>query len=150
MLTMILQTIAAGVGTIAFCVLFRVPQKYFLNCGWVGMVQWVVYLFINYLTQNSTAAVFCAALTIISMSRYYAVKKKCPLTIFLVTGIFPLVPGAGIYRTVYYVSTELYTLALREGLTALKAAFAIAIAIAIGLRIPTKVFLMLNKEKKPV
>lgn len=147
MLRMILQTIAAGVGTVAFCVLFRVPQKYFLNCGWIGMVQWVVYLLVNHVSGSSMSAVFCAALTIVSMSRYYAVKKKCPLTIFLVTGIFPLVPGAGIYRTVYYASTALYTLAVREGFTALKAAFAIAIAIAIGMRIPTKLFLRLSGQE---
>lgn len=147
MFTIIMQTIAAGVGTVAFCVLFRVPQKYFVYCGWIGMVQWVVYLLVNHGTGNSTTSVFFAALTIVFMSRYYAVKKKCPITIFLVTGIFPLVPGAGIYRTVYFASTELFTLAVREGFDALKAAFAIAIAIAIGLRLPTYLFLRLNGQK---
>ena len=147
MTTMFLQTIAAGLGTVAFCVLFRVPQKYFMNCGLIGMVQWVVYRMVGYLTESATMAVFLAALTIVFMSRYYAVKRKCPITMFLVTGIFPLVPGAGIYRTVYYASTELYTLAVREGFNALKVAFAIAIAIAIGLRIPTKVFFAFTKEK---
>ena len=147
MFRMIMQTICAGAGTVAFCVLFRVPMQYFINCGWIGMVQWVVYLLVSHVAENNTLAVFAAAFTIVFMSRYYAVKKRCPLTIFLVTGIFPLVPGAGIYRTVYYASTAIYTLAIREGFTAFKAAFAIAIAIAIGLRIPTRLFLKLNRRE---
>ena len=112
------------------------------------MVQWIVYLLVDKLSGSATMAVFFAALTIVFLSRYFAVRKRCPITMFLITGIFPLVPGAGIYRTVYYASTEIYSLAVREGFDALKAAFAIAIAIAIGLRIPTKVFLMMNREKK--
>ena len=28
---------------------------------------------------------------------------KCPVTVFLIPGIYPSVPGAGIYRTVYYI-----------------------------------------------
>ena len=29
--------------------------------------------------------------------------SKAPVTLYLVTGILPLVPGVGMYRTVYYL-----------------------------------------------
>ena len=32
----------------------------------------------------------------------FAIVIKMPVTVFLLSGIFPLVPGAGIYYTAYY------------------------------------------------
>lgn len=140
MITMILQTMAASVGTVAFCVLYRVPGKYFLDCGFVGMLEWIVYLLVNHLFKNETLAVFFATLTIVVLSRYLSVKKKCPMSMFLIPGIFPLVPGAKIYHMTYTASLGAYTRAFYYCMEAFKAAFAIAMAIAIGSRIPAKWF----------
>ena len=46
--------------------------------------------------------------------------EKCPITIFLVSGIIPLVPGAGIYYTAYYLVTGQMSLAAVKGLEAVK------------------------------
>ena len=147
MFTMIMQTLAAGIGTMAFCVLFSVPQKYFLDCGFVGVVEWIVYLIVKELCGYSIG-IFAAALTITVLSRYFAVKRRCPMTIFLVTGIFPLVPGAGIYHMAYFASLSSYNRAIYYFMEALKAAFAIAVAIAVGSAIPAKYFQIAQKEKK--
>lgn len=138
--TMILQTLAAGIGTVAFCVLYRVPQKYFFNCGMVGIIEWIVYLFINEYFRSEAIAVFCAAFTVVCLSRYLAIKRKCPLTMFLIPGIFPLVPGSKIYYMTYTASVSAYNRAFYYCMEAFKAAFAIAIAIAIGSRISAKWF----------
>lgn len=145
MFTLIMQTLAAGIGTMAFCVLFRVPQKYFLDCGFVGVVEWVIYLIVKEIAGNALG-VFAAALTVTVLSRYFAVKRKCPMTIFLVTGIFPLVPGAGIYHMAYSASISAFNRMFYYFMEALKSAFAIAIAIGVGSAMPGKWFQFGNKR----
>lgn len=146
MFTMIMQTIAAGIGTMAFCVLFRVPQKYFIDCGFVGVVEWIVYLMVRECLGNAIG-VFAAALTVTILSRFFAVKRKCPMTIFLVTGIFPLVPGVGIYHMAYNASLGAYNRSLYFFMEAIKAAFAIAVAIGVGSAMPAKWF-QLNQSSE--
>lgn len=146
MLTFALQPLAACFGTIAFCIFFRVPAKYFPTCGLIGAVSWIIYLAVNTRSAISGGAVFCAALTVVLLSRFFSVRHRCPVTIFLITGIFPLVPGAGIYNTVYAAMTGDTSLAVTNFLAAFKAAFAIAIAVSIGVMIPTRYIAMIERQ----
>ena len=92
---MMIQIIAAVIATVGFSVLFGVPSKYYPYCGVIGGAGWLVYLLT--LEHFRTAGVSLAAtMVVIFLSRLAAVRKKCPVTIFLIAGIFPLVPGAGV------------------------------------------------------
>ena len=75
----------------------------------------------------------CAAMV---GTRAAAVRQKCPATIFLISGIFPLVPGAGIYWTVYYLITEQLRLAVYTGYEAVKVAIAIVLGIVVVFELP--------------
>ncbi|WP_347559741.1 threonine/serine exporter family protein [Clostridium sp. AM58-1XD] len=102
---MILQICAAMAGTVSFSLLFGVPRKFYPWCGLIGGAGWAVYvLFSN--VWEAAAASFAATVAVIFLSRAAAVKNRCPAMIFLISGIFPLVPGAGIYWTVYYLVTN--------------------------------------------
>ncbi len=48
------------------------------------------------------AATFISAMVITILSQIGARILKAPVTVFLIAGILPLVPGTGMYRTVYY------------------------------------------------
>lgn len=146
MLTFALQPLAACFGTISFCIFFRVPAKYFPTCGLIGAVSWIIYLAVNTRSAITGGAVFCAALTVVLLSRFFSVRRRCPVTIFLIAGIFPLVPGAGIYNTVYAAMTGDTSLAVTNFLAAFKAAFAIAIAVSIGVMIPTRYIAMIERR----
>lgn len=39
----ILTTIAAAVGTVAFSLLFGVPKRYYIPCGLIGGAGWLLY-----------------------------------------------------------------------------------------------------------
>ena len=41
-------------------------------------------------------------------SEFFARKLKMPATIFLIPGLVPLVPGAGMYYTMYYLIQQQY------------------------------------------
>lgn len=126
-------------GTLAFAVLYQVPKQYYLACGLTGVYGWVAYYFVSFVTTPAVAS-FVGTLVVVLMSRMLTVRMKCPITIFLIAGIFPLVPGAGIYQTVYYIVTNQLTIAASKGMTALKVAFGIVLGIAIVVSIPRDFF----------
>ena len=85
-------------------------------------------------------ATFAATIGVILLSRWFAVRKRCPVTIFLISGIIPLVPGAGIYWTAYYIVTNQLKLASETGFLALKVAVAIVLGIVFVFELPQKFF----------
>ena len=124
------QLLAAYVGTVAFAVLFGVPRKYYLDSGLCGMLGWLLYLILMNYTELSVAnVVFFATVLVTFTAMVLAIVRKCPITVYLICGIFPLVPGAGIFWTTYNVVSEQLGAALHTGVTALKVTVAIAFGI---------------------
>ncbi len=139
MIRLILQVLAASAGTVGFSLLFGVPVRYYTYCGLIGGIGWLVYLCVLPGT-TATIATFCATVAIILLSRWFAVRKRCPATLFLISGIFPLVPGAGIYWAAYYTITNQLQLALETGYGAVKTAVAIVLGIVVVFELPEKWF----------
>ena len=136
---MIQEILAAMVGTIAFSLLFGVPRKYYAYCGLIGGAGWGVYSAAGLLWAPAQSAL-AATIVVILLSRLAAVKERCPVTIFLISGIFPLVPGAGVYWTVYYMVTDQLYLAVQTGYTAVKVAVAIVLGIVFVFELPQGLF----------
>lgn len=138
---MIGEIVAAAIGTVAFSVLFGVPRKYYVYCGFVGGAGWCLYsVLVTYAHCTATEATFFATTLVILLSRFLAVRERCPATVFLTTGIFPLVPGAGIYWTSYYLVTSRPAEAAENGFAAIKAAVAIVLGIVLVFEIPGRFF----------
>lgn len=126
-------------GTVAFSVLFNVPRRFYICCGLTGMAGWLCYLVSVEMMSVSTAT-FLGTVLVVLMSRILAVWKKCPITVFLVSGIFPLIPGAGVYYTVYNVVQGNLAEAGGKGMEAIKIAFAIVLGIVFVVSIPKRWF----------
>lgn len=135
----VLQVLEAAVGTVAFSLLFGVPCRYYPYCGLIGGCGWLVYLLLLPLSAPP-AATFFATVIVILMSRWCAVHKRCPVTIFLISGIIPLVPGAGIYRASLYAVTNQLSLAGQTGFDALKVVVAIVLGIVFVFELPQRWF----------
>ena len=145
---MIYQVIAAVFGTIAFSVLFGVPRQYYAYCGFVGGAGWCLYLVLTaYAQYTDIEATLFAAFLVVLLSRFLAVWERCPVTVFLTTGIFPLVPGARIYWTAYYLVTDRPSEAAVNGFAAVKAAFAIVLGIVLVFEVPERVFQIRKRGK---
>jgi uncharacterized membrane protein YjjB (DUF3815 family) len=146
----IIQVIAATIGTIAFGAFFGVPREYYPYCGAIGGAGWAVYAILWGEMQfwSEPTVVFIATVFVIFLSRLCAVWKKCPVTIFLIAGIFPLVPGAGIYWTSYYLVTDQLALASQRGFLAIKVATAIVLGIVFVFEIPQSFFGRIVHGKK--
>lgn len=127
------QLPAAFVGTIGFSALFGAPRRYYLDCGLAGTAGWAVYLLLASAgPTHVVGAAFLGALAVAVMAHLLAVTRRCPVTVFLICGIIPLVPGGGIFWTAYYIITNQLRLAATTGFTALKVTIAIAGAIILA------------------
>jgi len=138
-----IQLPAAFVGTMGFSVLFGAPRKHYVDCALSGMAGWGVYLIVGSV-GSLVGAAFCGALTVAVLSHLLAVVRHCPLTVFLICGIIPLVPGGGIFWTAYYIVSNQLRQAATTGFTALK----VTIAIAGGIIIAGTVASLLQKKKR--
>lgn len=129
----------AAIGTMAFALLFQVPKQYYVNCGIIGGCGWLCYKLLLS-GCGLFASTFFATVLVVFLSRLSAVYRHCPVTVFLIAGIFSLVPGAGIYWTAYYVVTDQLAKASARGFLTLKIAVAIVLGILFVFEFPQKWF----------
>ena len=120
------QFFLAAAGTLSFAILFACPRRCLPYCALVGAVGWLWYELLTLL----------AVIPLTILTRVFAITQKTPVTVFLLTGIFPLVPGAGIYYTAYYFIQNENALALAKGISTFKIAVALAIGISLVLCVP--------------
>lgn len=141
------QTAVAFVSTIAFAIIFHTPRREYLFCGITGGLGWLVYLICMHLGTGVVTASFFATVALAWASRSFAFLRKTPVTVFLITGIFPLVPGAGIYYTGYHFFMSDNTQGMLKGLETVKIAVAIALGIGIVLSLPAFFFTLHRSPK---
>ncbi|WP_313187307.1 threonine/serine exporter family protein, partial [Lacrimispora sp.] len=100
---MVVQTIGAFLAVISFSLILELPKKHVVLAGGIGAASWLVYLLVQASSGSVIAAAFLSSLLVALSSHIFARIFKAPVTVFLVAGILPSVPGASIYRSVYYV-----------------------------------------------
>ena len=115
-----LQFLLAGASTLSFAILFACPRRTLPYCGLVGAVGWLVYEIAELFGMEAFAASLLAVIPLTLLARILAVTLRTPVTVFLLTGIFPLVPGAGIYYSAYYFIQGDNALALANGISTFK------------------------------
>lgn len=134
------ELLAAAGGTVAFSVLFQVAPRHFAHCGFVGAAGWLVYRLAGYAFSSDVLATFVATLVLTACARWFSTLRRTPTLVFLVSGIFTLVPGAAIYHTAYYVFMEEAELAAEAAASTLKLAAAIALGILAAYSLPNRLF----------
>ena len=143
----ILEFLVAMFATISFAVLFNAPKKEVVFCGYTGALGWIVYYIMTQNGINLVLASLIATLCLTILARSFAVVRKSPVTTYLLPGIFPLVPGAGIYYTAYYLFIGNNEMSGFKGLETLEIAGAIVFGIIFGFGIPQGWFHKLAPKK---
>lgn len=143
------QTLAAFIGTFAFAILFGVPRQQYATCGIIGAIGWAAFLIMTRAGIAGTmVSITFSTVLICLMSRIVAVWDKCPSTVYLLCGIFPLVPGAGIFWFTYYLVAEKFRLSMTTGFNAGMAAIAIVLGIILAMEFPQRWFSKLRRKSK--
>ena len=137
------KVIGAFIAIFSFAIMLETPKKYLPYAGIVGAIGWLVYLLMLAKSPNEILATFLSALAIALVSQIFARVLKLPVTVFLVAGILPTVPGAGMYRIVYYfIQNDMDMAAHYLALT-----LELAGAIAIGIFLVDAMFRMFQKGR---
>lgn len=114
-----LTCLYAAAGVVAFGIVFNIRNKKLFFSAIGGAISWLAYLLTCDLFATDIFGYFFAAVVMSIYAEVFARVHKTPVTIYLVAGLIPLVPGSGIYRTMEYCvigenqlfwETGLYTL----------------------------------------
>ncbi|MDD6156937.1 MAG: threonine/serine exporter family protein [Lachnospiraceae bacterium] len=146
-MTCVIQLVVAVFATISFAVIFSVPRRDLILCGISGGLTWLVYFVLTANGMGNVFASLIATFILTIMARVLAVTRKNPATVYLLTGIFPLVPGAGIYYTAYYLIQNDRDMFGRTGLNTFEVAAAIVFGIIFGFSIPQRLFNYFGSKK---
>lgn len=140
---MLIQIIGAFIAVVALSIIFSIPKKFLIYSGIVGAVGWFIYLLFLRLKFQETTSVFIATLVVALISHSFARIFKAPVTVFLIAGILPMVPGVGMYRIAYSMLSE------DSGMTAYYFNHTLQIAglIAIAIFIMDTIFRMAQRRK---
>lgn len=137
---MIVQFIVCFFATLSFAILFSTPKRQLIFCGLTGAAGWMVYLLVMNTDLGFAVANLAAAFTLTLMSRIFAAIERNPVTVYLLAGIFPLVPGAGIYYTSYYFITHEMEQFAAKGAETILVAGSIVFGIVFGFSLPQRAF----------
>ena len=136
-----LQAFAAFVGTAAFALLFGIDREHYVPAGVIGAIGWALYLvLVRYCGATPVGATLAAATLVCIISRLAAPIFRIPAQGFLLCGIFPLVPGAGIFWFTYYLTDSQFDLSMQSGWLASKIAIAIVFGIILAMELPQRLF----------
>ena len=128
---MIFQIIGAFIAIGGFSILLEVPKKLLIHTSVIASVGWLVYLLAEAWGISTVMAYFWSAMVISLLSHLAARILKAPVTVFLIGGILPVVPGAGMYRTAYSIIMQSSDMVYKNLQETLLIAGAIAVAIFI-------------------
>ncbi len=135
-----IELAAAFAATLAFAVNFNVSRGELVLCGAAGLVSEGVYWLAERYTGAPELAALISSAAVTALSRSLANIRKIPVTVYLLAGIIPLVPGAGMYNTIYNFIASDYSAALTVGAETVKAAAAIAVGTVVALALPNRLF----------
>ena len=139
--TYLLPCLWAFGACLGFSVIFNIHGLGMFICGAGGALGWLVYLLCSRpLGLGDMWSALLAGVAISAWSEAMARLRKCPVTGYLLVAFFPLVPGAGIYYTMYYFIMNDNAACLQKGIETIKIAVAIALGVVLVLALPRGTF----------
>ncbi|MGL4730805.1 MAG: threonine/serine exporter family protein [Clostridium sp.] len=126
---LLLAFIYAFISSLGFGILFNVRGRdlFFASLG--GGLSWFIYKLSLHLGLSDIMALFLGTIAVSILSEICARLFKNPVTVYLICGLIPLVPGSGMYYTTFEAVRGSYNDALTKGIQTLFSAGSIAVAV---------------------
>ncbi len=139
-----LPCLYAALASTGFALVFELRRwQHIVAASFAGAMSWLVYLmaddFVGPIGCN-----FLATVAVALLAEIFARMFKAPATVFLITGIIPLVPGGGLYSTLDALIDGNMALFAEKGIEAA----GIAGAIAAGSSLVSSMVRILPKRKR--
>lgn len=129
MTKVLIDFVFSAVAAMGFAIFFNIPRKVIPLVGITGGAGWVLSIIIPKLGLGSAWAFFAGSILVSFLAEIFARKTHNPSTLFSIPGIYPLVPGYGLYKTMYHFTRSEVT----EGVKVLLNTLSVSGAIAVGI-----------------
>lgn len=126
------QCVFAFVSCCGFAVLFNIHGPGGLLCALGGAFSWAVYLIVLRMGCSDLLAYFWSGLFSSVYSEIMARVRKYPAISYLVVSIFPMIPGAGVYRAMSHAIQRDMEAFAQTGLHTAAIAGILAVGILLG------------------
>ena len=128
---MILELLAALVGSLGYAGLFNLHGKKLVVSALGGMLSWGCYRALGRFISDSNVCALAVSALFTLYSEFLAHRLRAPATIFMAVAAIPMIPGAGLYRTADAMLQGNWSLAGAQALQTLLFAASMAAGIAL-------------------
>lgn len=143
---MLKNLIYAAITTFAYCIIFNIRGKNLIFGSLGGGLTWIIYLITFKFSNSNNLAFFIASAFSGVYSEVMARLLKTPVTTFVTCTIIPLVPGGGMYYTMYEFVQGNIDKAQTLGIETLSIAGAIAVGILLVSSITRLLMFFIKKQ----
>lgn len=126
---MMIKVMSALLATIFIAILFQVPKRNVVLTALGGGLGCLINELCLLAGLSNFFSIFLASLTLAMYSEIMARVRKTTVPTFLISGLFPLVPGAGMYYTMLAIVHHELDNALSTGINTLSTAALMALGI---------------------
>jgi len=126
---MIEQVIVAFVASFGFGIIFNIKGIKLIFAAIGGGLSWFCYLYLNNNGISTILSLFISSIIFSIYSEICARYLKTPVTTLIICALIPLVPGAGMYYTMYETILGNVSGAVQLGLNTLASAGALALGV---------------------
>lgn len=126
---MLQQVIVSFIASLGFGMVFNIRGKNLIFAALGGGLSWFCYLFFKNQGMSDVLCFFCSSIIFSIYSEICARKLKTPVTTIIICALIPLVPGAGMYYTMYETITGNVDKAIQLGLNTCASAGSLALGV---------------------
>lgn len=143
-LEVIINIVFSYVASVGFALTINVPHRALNLVGVCGIAGWMAYWFGNVAGMGRMLSNLIGAFVIGILALFCARFKKCPVTVFIIPALVPLVPGVPAYQAIRsLVNGDLF-----EGEASIMRVAVVTCAIALGILLSTMIAEMFYRTKR--
>ncbi len=143
----VLRVLMSFFAVMGFAVILNAPRKELICCGMCGLISFAAYVVLAGFI-SPTMAVFAATVIAMVFARICSYRRKSPSTMYVIMGILPHVPGAGMYYTMYGIINSDLMFSYMKGVETFKTAGVIAMGVILVFLLPPALFNIGIREEK--
>lgn len=143
----IIQSIFAFFASLGFGILFNIKGKKLFYAGLGGGISWFVSLLCESFGLNIKFSFFISSIIFSLYSEIMARVLKTPVTTLIICALIPLVPGGGMYYTMYEAINGNILESIELGLNTISSAGSLALGV-LFISTLTRLFISAKTKKE--
>lgn len=123
------ETLAALIGTLGFGIIFNIRGRNLIFASIGGGLSWLVYKVALTSHFSNILSLFISTIIFSAYSEVCARILKTPVTTIIICALIPLVPGSGMYYTMYEIILGNASLSIQMAINTIASAGTLALGV---------------------